>query len=170
MGRWSRLLAPLRLQFAKIKNGCRILDVGSGTGSLANEIGARCPLCQITAVEPSNEYVAYAKARTSNPRARFEMASALELPFPNANFDACLSQLAFNFIPNPQRGLAELKRVTRPGGTICAAVWDYGEGMRMLRIFWDAAVKVNANAERVDEKYMPLCRSGELTALWASLD
>src|SRR5207248_10700404 len=62
--------------------------------------------------------------------------------------------------------LAEMRRVTKPRGRIAAAVWDYGEGMRMLRAFWDAAVALDPAAERVDEKHMPLCRSGELQDLW----
>lgn len=166
MGRWSRLLAPLLLEFANIPDGWRILDVGSGTGSLAIEIAVRRPHCRIVGIEPSEEYVAYAKAQVPNATVHFEVGNAQQLAFADAEFDASLSLLVFNFIPDPRKALAELRRVTRPGGQICAAIWDYGDRMQMLRIFWDAAVELDVSAQVADEKYMPLCRSGELTALW----
>jgi hypothetical protein len=62
--------------------------------------------------------------------------------------------------------LREVRRVTKAACPISAAVWDYGAGMRMLRVFWDAAVSTDARAERLDEKHMPLCRAGDLSELW----
>jgi len=166
MGRWSRLLAPLLLEFANIPDGWRILDVGSGTGSLAIEIAARRPHCRIVGIEPSEGFVAYAKAQVPNTCVQFEVGNAQQLSFADAEFDASLSLLVFNFIPDPRKALAELRRVTRPSGLICAATWDYGDQMEMLRIFWNAAVELDANARRADEGNMLLCRSGELSALW----
>lgn len=81
-------------------------------------------------------------------------------------FDAAFSLLVFNFIPNPKQALVEVRRVTRSGGTVAAAVWDYGGKMRMLRAFWDAATSIDPSAEKLDEKHMPLCRAGELAELW----
>ena len=72
----------------------------------------------------------------------------------------------FNFIPDPAKALRELRRVTKPGGTISAATWDYGDGMRMLRVFWDAAASLDSSAERLDERHMPLCHAGDLSQLW----
>ena len=74
--------------------------------------------------------------------------------------------LVFNFIPDPGKALREVTRVTAPGGRIAAAVWDYGAGMRMLRVFWDSAVSVDPQADAADERHMPLCRKGELADLW----
>jgi SAM-dependent methyltransferase len=88
------------------------------------------------------------------------------LRFGDATFDAAISLLVFNFIPDPAKALSELRRITKPEGVIAAAVWDYGAGMRMLRIFWDAAVSIDPAAEKLDEKHMPLCRAGELSDLW----
>jgi SAM-dependent methyltransferase len=107
-------------------------------------------------------------------------ARALQLP--DASYDATLSLLAMNFIPDPAKALREMTRVTRAGGTVAAAVWDYGEGMEMLRVFWDEAVVLESTIEAAalfrpeaeatravaarDERNMPLCRRGELAALW----
>jgi SAM-dependent methyltransferase len=166
MGRWSRVLAPLLLEFSRVRDGWQVLDVGSGTGSLALEIVQRKPNCTVIGIDPSPEYVAYASSRVSSPAATFEVANAQSLAYPAGKFDACLSLLALNFIPDPSRALKELKRVTRPGGCICAAVWDYGDRMDMLRAFWNAAVALDSKAEAEDEKHMPLCRAGELQQLW----
>jgi SAM-dependent methyltransferase len=88
------------------------------------------------------------------------------LPFSDATFENSLSLLVFNFIPDRKTALREVGRVTKPGGWVSAAVWDYGAGMRMLRVFWDAAGTVDPTAQRFDELHMPLCRAGELGELW----
>src|SRR5262249_17222854 len=145
----------------------RVLDVGSGTGSLAFAIGERHRQAHIVGIDPSKEYVAYASSR--NPfgdRANFEIGDAQRLSFGDSSFDSSVSLLLFNFIPEPRLALPELRRVTKSGGSVSAAVWDYGAGMRMLRIFWDAVAAIDPAAEKLDERQMPLCRSGELSKLW----
>jgi SAM-dependent methyltransferase len=167
MGRWSRLVAPLFVDFASPGDEARVLDIGSGTGSLAFTILDRHPQSRVLGIDPSSEYVAYAASR--NPfgsRAGFETGDAQALRFPAREFDAALSLLVWNFIPDPKKALLETRRVVKPGGTIAAAVWDYGDRMRMLRVFWDAAVAVDPSAAKRDENNMPLCRSGELASLW----
>jgi SAM-dependent methyltransferase len=167
MGRWSRLVASRLVDFTGLPQRGRILDVGSGTGSLSFAIAERNGRVRVLGIDPSKEYVAYAIRRnTFGDRAGFEVGDAQRLHFPDATFDAALSLLVFNFIPDPKKALSELRRVTRPGGRLSAAVWDYGAGMQMLRTFWDAAVQVDPGAEKLDEKPMPLCRAGELSALW----
>lgn len=168
MGRWSRLAAPLLLDFAgELPAAGRVCDVGSGTGSLAFAIAGRYPALQVLGIDPSTEYVAYAVSKNPYPgRVAFAVGDAQAFNYPDASFDAALSLLVFNFIPRPAGALRELRRVTKPGGRIAAAVWDYGDGMRMLRLFWDAAAKVDPAAAKHDEKYAPLCRAGELEALW----
>ena len=173
MGRWSRIVAPRLVDFTGLPERGRTLDVGSGTGSLAFAIAERKSHAHVLGIDPSKEYVAYATSR--NPfldRVGFEVGDAQQLNFPNAGFDAALSLLVFNFIPDPKKALLELRRVTKPDGKLSAAVWDFGAGMRMLRTFWDAAVHIDPEADKVDEKHMPLCREGELSALWrqAGLD
>ncbi len=167
MGRWSRMLAPALMDFAGVPERGRVLDVGSGTGALAFAIAKAKNGCQVTGIDPSKEYVGYARSLNSfGSRVSFQEGDAQRLRFPSASFQCSLSLLVFNFIPDPAKALREVARVTRPGGMISAAVWDYTAGMRMLRVFWDAAQAVDSVAERLDEAHMPLCRQGELAALW----
>ncbi len=167
MGRWSRLVAPLLVDFTGVPDTGWVLDVGSGSGSLAVVIAERKLRCRVQGIDLSKEYVAYAERTNPFPdRVTFQAGDAQHLPFPDAAFDASLSLLVFNFIPDAGRALQEMRRVTKPGGHVSAAVWDYGAGMEMLRIFWDAAVSIDAKAEKFHEKHMPLCRGGELSQLW----
>jgi len=167
MGRWSRLVAPLLVAFAGIDDHGRVLDVGSGTGSLAFAILKQKPHCSVLGIDPSEEYVAYAVSRNAfGARAIFEVGDGQKLRFADATFENSLSLLVLNFIADPLKALREVRRVTKAGGHVAAAVWDYGQGMRMLRVFWDAAVSIDPNAEARDEKHMHLCRAGELYELW----
>lgn len=165
MGRWSSLLAPLLVDFANPGDAGLVLDVGSGTGALAFAIAQRRPRCQVLGIDPSKEYVSYATSKAPQ-NVKFEVGDAQKLKQPDATFANSLSLLVFNFIPDRAQALREVKRVTKPGGTVSAAVWDYAAGMGMLRTFWDAAVAVDPAAKKFDEAQMPLCRSGELAAFW----
>jgi len=169
MGRWSARLAPLLVRFSGVTDGEVVLDVGCGTGALSAAIAAAAPSCRIAGIDRSEPYVAIARAHHQSPRITCEVGDAQHLPFDAARFDRTLSSLILNFIPDPQQALREMMRVTRPGGTIAAAVWDYDEGMDMLRMFWDEAVGLDAAADGKDERHMPLCRPGELAALWRAL-
>jgi SAM-dependent methyltransferase len=167
MGRWSRLVAPLLTDFGSVPDTGRVLDAGSGTGTLGFAIAAHKLGVHVTGIDPSKEFVNYAaRMNASSDRLSFEVGDAQDLHFADATFGACLSMLVFNFIPDPARALREMCRVTQQGGWISAAVWDYGDQMRMLRVFWDAAVELDPRAEQLDEKHMPLCRAGELSGLW----
>jgi SAM-dependent methyltransferase len=170
MGRWSCLVAPLLVEFADLPDSGPVLDIGSGTGSLAFAVAERKIQSRVLGIDPSQEYVEYANSRNSFPgRVSFEVGDARALPCADSSFQASLSLLVFNFIPDRQRALREACRVTRPGGLIAASVWDYGAGMRMLRAFWDSAVSIDPSAEKVDEKNMPLCRARELSQLWTQI-
>jgi SAM-dependent methyltransferase len=166
MGRWSRQLAPLLVRFAGVRDGEVLLDVGSGTGALSAALVAAAPAGRIVGIDPAASYVTVAQASQGGPQVQFKVGDVQQMAFADATFDRTLSLLVVNFIPDVDRAMAEMKRVTRRGGTVAAAVWDYGEGMEMLRVFWDEAVKVTPQAVRRDERHMPLCRRGDLAALW----
>jgi SAM-dependent methyltransferase len=166
MGRWSRDMAPLLVQFSGVRDGDTVLDVGSGTGALAAAVAQTAPSSRIVGIDPSAPYVTLAQSKHGSARVQFEVGDAQQMRFDAATFERTLSLLVVNFIPDVRKALGEMKRVTKSKGTVAAAVWDYGEGMEMLRVFWDEAVALTpANAAK-DERNMPLCRRGELAALW----
>jgi SAM-dependent methyltransferase len=166
MGRWSRLLAPEYIAFAGIRDGERVLDVGTGTGSLASALAAAMPRSDIVGIDPSEAFIAYAKSNARSDRLRFEVGDAQALGHKDASFDQAMSLLVMNFVPDHEKAIGEMRRVTRPGGTVSAGVWDYNAGMEMLRFFWDEVVALDPSMEPKDERHMKLCREGQLGALW----
>jgi SAM-dependent methyltransferase len=166
MGKWSRELAPLLVKHAGLRDGEAVLDVGSGTGALTAAIAEAAPMSRIIGIDPSASYVACAQRRHSGDRVRFEVGDAQQPRFADGSFDQTLSLLGLNFIPDRAKALDEMIRVTRAGGTLSAAVWDYGHDMQMLRVFWDEAISLNPAMDARDERHMPLCREGELGTLW----
>jgi len=172
MGRWSQKLAPALVEYSEVNDGVAVLDVGSGTGALAFAVRDATATTRVLGIDLSPEYVAYASSKGSDARVRFEVGDAQSLRQPDASFDRAMSLLVLNFVPDPRRAVAEMVRVTKPGGIVSSAVWDYADGMEMLRIFWDEATALDPSIAERDEKDMPLCKRGELAALFrdAKLD
>jgi SAM-dependent methyltransferase len=166
MGAWSREVAPLFVRFAGVKDGEAVLDIGSGTGALSAAVLAAAPSGRIVGIDPAAPYVAFAQSRQGSPRVTFETGDAQQMRFADREFDRTLSLLVMNFIPDRDRAMKEMIRVTRPNGIIAAGVWDYGDGMQFLRVFWDEVIAQSPAADAKDERHMPLCRKGELGALW----
>jgi ubiquinone/menaquinone biosynthesis C-methylase UbiE len=166
MGRWSRLFAPTYINFAGVKNGDRILDVGTGTGSLAATLEATMPASEIVGVDPSEGFIAYAQKNAKSSRVRFVVGDAQALKFNDASFDDTLALLVMNFVPDHRKAVTEMRRVTRPQGMVSACVWDYDRGMQMLRFFWDEAVALDPAIEPKDERHMKLSHQGQLADLW----
>jgi SAM-dependent methyltransferase len=166
MGRWSGLLAEMLIDFAGLDAGDRVLDVGCGTGSLALALAARPEPAAITGIDISAPYIAHASARATDPRLNFVVGDAAALDLPSGSFDRALSQLALNFMPDPQRAIAGMRRVTRPGGAVAAAVWDLPGGLIYQRVFWDTAAALDpaADAARARHYSAPLTGPGELAA------
>ncbi|MFI4986424.1 MAG: class I SAM-dependent methyltransferase [Alphaproteobacteria bacterium] len=170
MGRWSRSLALQFIAFAGIEEGDRILDLGCGTGSLALALAARAEPTQIVGLDISKPYVAQARAQARDPRLSFRVGDAATLDFPNGSFERCYSLLALNFMAQPSRVVREMRRVTRPGGTIAAAVWDFAGGLTYQRLFWDTAAARDPAAATARARHYAagLTWPGELEAAFAS--
>ncbi len=128
IGRWSRKLTAPFIDFVGLADGGSILDVGCGTGSLTRAIARAADVRCVTGIDPSEAYVDFARAKSQDPRIRYQTGDACALSFDDSNFDRCVSQLVLNFIPNASRALDEMVRVTQPGGTVAAAVWDVRGG------------------------------------------
>jgi SAM-dependent methyltransferase len=173
VGRWSRRVAEAFLYRLDLSTGRRWLDVGCGTGALTATALALGDPAQIVGVDASQGLLATAHARITDPRSILCAGDARSLPLPDRHFDAVVSGLALNFVPDAGRAVAELVRVSTSGGVVAAYVWDYADGMGMLRYFWDAATTLDPTAAQLDEgRRFPLCRPEPLRTLWtdAGLD
>jgi SAM-dependent methyltransferase len=170
IGRYGTPLARELIAAADLRAGDRVIDVGCGPGALTRELAAVLGAELVTAVDPSPPFVEACARRV--PGARVEPAAAEALPFPDDAFDHAFAQLVVNFMTDPLAGVREMRRVTRPGGVVAAAVWDYAGEMTILRRFWDAAVATDPAADALDERHMPYATPGDLAVLWrtAGLD
>jgi trans-aconitate methyltransferase len=168
VGRWSRPIAAQFLTWLEAPRGIRWLDVGCGTGALTEAILDQCEPASMVGVEPSAGFLETAHARLGD-RAALLQGDAAHLPLADASADAVVSGLVLNFVPDPDAALTEFVRVATPGGTIAAYVWDYAEGMRMMREFWDVAAEVDPDGAALDESArFPICRPGALAALFSN--
>lgn len=168
VGRWSRKVAPLFLDWLAIPPGRSWLDVGCGTGALAAAIARRCAPRSVTGVEPSEGFLATARTQLA-ARAQLHEGTATAIPLPDSAADAVVSGLVLNFVADQPAALAEMSRVAVDGGVIGAYVWDYAGKMELMRFFWDAAVAIDPAAAKLDEgSRFPLCRPEALAALFAS--
>ena len=125
MGRWSRRLAPLFIEHAGIADGEEILEIGCGTGSLTFALAEVSRFARLTAIDQSEVYLAAAQAKNRDPRIHLEQGDGCALRFVDAGFDRTLSMLVLpSVVPQPELMVAEMRRVTRPGGVVAAAFWD----------------------------------------------
>ena len=162
-GRFSRMLAGPFIDFAGVENGDRLLDVGCGTGSLAFTAADLNPRSEIVGVDRSESFIEHDRARTNDPRLRFEVGDALNLPYPDGSFDKCLSLLVIQFIPDVQRAVNEMRRVTRPGGTTAACVWSRDDD-ELHTLFWDSAAELDPEGKQARDARA--YAAGQLSTLW----
>ena len=162
MGRYSVLLSPQMADFAGVRRGQGVVDVGCGPGALTSELVARLGPDAVAAVDPSAPFVEAARAR--HPGVDVREAPAEHLPFDDDTFDAALAQLVVHFMADPVAGLREMARVTSPGGIVAACVWDHAGGQGPLSLFWDAAREVDPAI--YDESRLAGAREGHLIELF----
>ena len=168
IGRYAPSLSAALIGVAGIEPGMRVLDVGCGPGGLTRALADLTGAENVAAVDPSEPFAAACRERV--PGADVRGGAGEELPFPNDSFDAALAQLVVNFMTDAERGVGEMARVVRDGGTVAACLWDYAEGMTMLRAFWDVALEVApGEAANADEAKMPYCNPKELLKLWRAV-
>jgi SAM-dependent methyltransferase len=166
VGRWSRPVAARFVAWLAVPPGRRWLDVGCGTGALTGTVLSAAAGSQVTGVDPSRAFLAVARDRLGP---RFAAGDARALPLPSAAVDAVVSGLALNFVPSPATAVAEFARVAAPGGTVAAYVWDYADGMAMMRHFWDAATSLDPAAAALDEgRRDSVCSTAALGRLWTA--
>jgi SAM-dependent methyltransferase len=162
MGRYSVPLAAHLVELAEVRDGMRAVDVGCGPGAVTAELVTSLGAGMVAAADPSEPFVAAARERY--PGVDIRQASAEELPFADAEFDVALAQLVVHFMADPVAGLGEMARVTKPGGTVAASVWDFEGGRSPISLFWTAARELDPALE--DESGLAGARKGHLVELF----
>src|ERR1700761_3975408 len=162
MGRYSEQLAVQFADLARVGPGQRLLDVGCGPGALTAELVRRTGAEAVSGVEPSRSFAAAVRERL--PGADIHVGQAEDLPFAAGTFDAALAQLVVHFMADPVRGLQEMRRVTRPGGTVAACVWDHAGPRGRVSACWSAVRELDPAAD--DESGLAGAREGDLARLF----
>lgn len=166
MGRWSRRVAKEFIHWLSPPAAWNWLEVGCGTGALTEAIWLNAHPASVVACDPSLPFVSFARRSLDYPAITFLVAGADELPRREAGFDAVVSGLVLNFIPAPTDAVRAMSSRLRPGGMLAAYVWDYAEGMQLLRIFWEAAVELDPRAADLDElQRFTICHPDALVEL-----
>jgi SAM-dependent methyltransferase len=164
MGRFSQPLAPRFARFAGVSDpGERIIDVGCGPGALTSVLVGTVGAAGVAAIDPSQPFVTALRERL--PGVEVKLASADAIPYPDDEFDRAVAQLVVHFMPDPVAGVGEMARVTRPGGTVAACVWDHAGGDGPLAAFWEAAHEMDDFVH--DEAGMPGAKEGSLAAIFS---
>ena len=170
MGRWSKRLAPVFLDFTGIEDGERVLDVGCGTGSLTFSIAQRTTIASIEAIDFEEPFVEALRQRNKDPRINARQGDACALAFGDRQFDRALSLLVLHFVSDPEKAISEMRRVVRHGGVVAATAWDTFGGMPSQRMFWDTfcAIEPSAIERRSLGLMRPMTRPGELAKAFSA--
>jgi SAM-dependent methyltransferase len=166
MGRWSRRLSSPFLEFAGTKPGDRVLDVGCGTGILTFALAERGS--KAVGIDASEAYVAEARRHRSNPEVTYDLGDVRHLPYADSSFDACVSTLVLDIIPEFDQVVREMRRVTRPGGVVASGVFDFWGGFSASALVYDTGSVLDdgIRALRNDVRSHPLVWANGQAALW----
>jgi ubiquinone/menaquinone biosynthesis C-methylase UbiE len=136
MGIWSRFAGEVFLDWLAPPPGLRWIDIGCGTGAFTELLVERCAPVEVQGIDPSEGQLAFARTRPAMRAAEFRQGDAMALPFPANRFDAAVMALVLVFVPEPAKGIEEMARVVRPGGTVATYMWDMlGGGFPLDPIF-----------------------------------
>lgn len=167
IGRWSRLVGHEFLKWLAVKPSARWLDIGCGSGALSQSILKDTSPASVKGIDLSKTFIEYCKAQLLDPRTSFEVGNALAIPCETGSFDAAVSGLVLNFLPEANQAVAEMKRCVGPGGVVAVYVWDYGGEMQLLRYFWNAAVALDPAVYDLDEaRRFSICHPTRLMDLF----
>ena len=160
MGGWSRLAGEVFLDWLAPKANQRWVDVGCGNGAFTELLFDRCAPSAVEGIDPSQGQIDFARKRLATRPVTFQIGSALHLPFPDHAFDAAVMALVIFFVPDPAKGVAEMVRVTKPGGTVSAYAWDMVGGG-----FTQEAIHVEMRAAGLKPLRPPNAEAAGLEAL-----
>lgn len=168
VGRWSRLVARQFVPWLNVSAGAQWLDIGCGTGNLSQTILDIASPHAVLGIDSSERYIEFAHEQIKDPRVTFRVGDAQEVPVESASYDAAVSGLVLNFVPQPSQALKEMIRAVHVGGTVAAYVWDYAGQMQLMRYFWNTAVKLDrTTAFTLDEgQRFPICQPEPLRRLF----
>jgi ubiquinone/menaquinone biosynthesis C-methylase UbiE len=166
MGRWSRLLAPLFVEFLGVREGDRFLDAGCGTGSLAMTVATMTKASTVCGIDASKAFIEYASSHNSDPRVSFQAGDVQNLPFARASFDRCAGLLVVNHIPDAPKAVGEMRRVTKSGGVVGTAMWDGTGGNEFNDRLWDSAIALDPAVQRPSEGPRAYSSAQALSSLW----
>jgi SAM-dependent methyltransferase len=167
VGRWSRIVAREFIRWLAVPENKQWLDVGCGTGALSQIIFESQKPKSIKGIDRSEDHVKTARRNLNHPNAEFETGDAQSLSIESDSVDVAVSGLVLNFVPQPERMVAEMKRVVRKNGIVALYVWDYAAKMQLMRHFWNAAAALDPAARELDEgTRFPICDPNGLLHLF----
>ena len=167
VGRWSRLVAKEFIPWLAIPEDRQWLDVGCGTGALSQTILTLANPKKVKGIDRSEDFVNTARSGVTHTQVEFATGDAQDLPVESESYDAAVSGLVLNFVPQPDQMIGEMRRVVRDGGVVALYVWDYAGRMQMLRHFWNAASALDPAARELDEGWrFSICNPNSLKYLF----